>query len=138
MTDDPVRTRITVDATDGTAELAMQEWFVRSAPQPPVVSVRFEGADTARPAPGVLDALDDGRHDRDLPVESGDLDRSDPRGARRPRRARRAGATGSSASRPIVGGAPVKGRPTGSWARSASRCRASASPARTRSSARRS
>ena len=58
MTDDRVRTRITVAATDGTdAELAMQEWFVRERCAPPVRSVRFEGAETARPAPGVLEAL---------------------------------------------------------------------------------
>ncbi|GIU86873.1 MAG: hypothetical protein KatS3mg009_1388 [Acidimicrobiia bacterium] len=54
MTDDPVRTRITVA---GGRELAMQEWFVRERAEPPVVAVRFAGADAARPAPGVLDAL---------------------------------------------------------------------------------
>jgi LPPG:FO 2-phospho-L-lactate transferase len=58
MTDDRVRTRITVANEDGTTrELAMQEWFVRERSQPPVRAVRFEGADNAAPAPGVLDAL---------------------------------------------------------------------------------
>jgi LPPG:FO 2-phospho-L-lactate transferase len=38
-------------------ELAMQEWFVRERANSPVASVRFEGADAARPAPGVLDAI---------------------------------------------------------------------------------
>jgi LPPG:FO 2-phospho-L-lactate transferase len=58
MSDDRVRTRITVERPDGTtAELAMQEWFVGERAESPVVSVRFEGAATARPGPGVLEAL---------------------------------------------------------------------------------
>jgi LPPG:FO 2-phospho-L-lactate transferase len=56
MSDDPVRTRITVRDT-ATRELRMQEWFVRERAEPPVVSVRYEGADEARPAPGVLEAI---------------------------------------------------------------------------------
>jgi LPPG:FO 2-phospho-L-lactate transferase len=35
----------------------MQEWFVRERCEPAVVEVRFEGAEQARPAPGVLDAI---------------------------------------------------------------------------------
>jgi LPPG:FO 2-phospho-L-lactate transferase len=57
MTDDVVATRITAAMPDGNVELALEEWFVRERSEPPVVSVRFDGADTARPAPGVLDAL---------------------------------------------------------------------------------
>lgn len=57
MTDDVVATRITAATPDGNVELALEEWFVRERSEPPVVSVRFDGADTARPAPGVLDAL---------------------------------------------------------------------------------
>jgi LPPG:FO 2-phospho-L-lactate transferase len=58
MTDDRVATRITVRRDGGeTAELAMQEWFVRERGDSPVVSVRFDGAEAARPAPGVLDAI---------------------------------------------------------------------------------
>jgi LPPG:FO 2-phospho-L-lactate transferase len=57
MTDDPVATRITVASGAGTTELAMQEWFVRERAEPPVVSVRFEGAEAARPATGVLEAI---------------------------------------------------------------------------------
>jgi LPPG:FO 2-phospho-L-lactate transferase len=53
MTDDRVATRITTP----TGELAMQEWFVRERCEPDVVSVRFDGAADARPAPGVLDAI---------------------------------------------------------------------------------
>src|SRR5262249_53539070 len=55
---DPVRTRISVSRTGGVIEeLAMQRWFVGERAEPPVVAVRFEGAETARPAPGVLEAL---------------------------------------------------------------------------------
>src|SRR5690349_2070648 len=54
MTDDRVRTRITV--ADG-RELAMQEWFVRERAEPGVTAVRFEGAERCAPAPGVLNAI---------------------------------------------------------------------------------
>ena len=57
MSDDPIATRITVARDGRTEELAMQEWFVRERAEPPVVSVRFDGADDARPAPGVLEAI---------------------------------------------------------------------------------
>jgi LPPG:FO 2-phospho-L-lactate transferase len=58
MTDDRVRTRITVERSGGaTEEIAMQRWFVGERSEAPVVSVRFDGADAARPAPGVLEAL---------------------------------------------------------------------------------
>jgi LPPG:FO 2-phospho-L-lactate transferase len=60
MTDDPVATRITVREDDGSEpELAMQEWFVKRRAEPPVVAVGLAGADTARPAPGVLDAINE-------------------------------------------------------------------------------
>jgi LPPG:FO 2-phospho-L-lactate transferase len=57
MTDDRVATRITAELATGPEELAMQEWFVRHRAEPPVISVRFEGAEAAEPGPGVLDAL---------------------------------------------------------------------------------
>jgi LPPG:FO 2-phospho-L-lactate transferase len=57
MTDDAVATRITAATPDGDVEFALEEWFVRERSEPPVVSVRFDGAETAQPAPGVLDAL---------------------------------------------------------------------------------
>ncbi|HTL84744.1 MAG TPA: 2-phospho-L-lactate transferase [Acidimicrobiia bacterium] len=57
MTNDRVRTRITVERDRGTDELAMQEWFVRERAEPPVLSVRFDGAEQAQPAPDVLEAL---------------------------------------------------------------------------------
>jgi LPPG:FO 2-phospho-L-lactate transferase len=55
MSDDRVATRITTAA----GELAMQEWFVRERCEPEVLGVAFAGADAARPAPGVLDAIAD-------------------------------------------------------------------------------
>jgi len=53
MSDDPVRTRIGTLA----GEIAFQDYFVRQRCAPRVTSLRFEGADTARPAPGVVTAL---------------------------------------------------------------------------------
>ena len=54
-TDDPLRTWI---QTEG-GELEFQDWFVRRGHKDEVLGVRYEGADNARPAPGVLDALDE-------------------------------------------------------------------------------
>jgi LPPG:FO 2-phospho-L-lactate transferase len=52
-TDDRLRTWVTVE--DG--ELPFQEWFVLRRHEPEVLGVRFEGAETARPASGVVEAL---------------------------------------------------------------------------------
>jgi LPPG:FO 2-phospho-L-lactate transferase len=109
MTDDRVRTRITVErAGDRREELAMQEWFVGERCEPPVTAVRFDGADSARPAPGVLEALRD--------AETVVICPSNPvisigpilavPGVRDALRARRHRVVAVS---PIVGGAPVKG-----------------------------
>ncbi|HWC11212.1 MAG TPA: 2-phospho-L-lactate transferase [Acidimicrobiales bacterium] len=54
MTDDPVETRVVVE---GEGELGFQEYFVRRRHAVTASAVRFAGAETARPAPGVLDAL---------------------------------------------------------------------------------
>ena len=51
--DDPVRTKILTDA----GELDFQEWFVARRHRDPVRAVRYEGASSASPAPGVLDAI---------------------------------------------------------------------------------
>lgn len=53
-TDDPLRTR--VHARDG-RELAFQEYFVRERHDVDVESVRLRGVESARPAPGVLEAI---------------------------------------------------------------------------------
>ena len=54
VTDDRLRTFVTVEAG---GELDFQSWFVGRRHQGRVTSVRVEGADAARAAPGVLDAL---------------------------------------------------------------------------------
>ena len=59
MSDDRVETRVTIAGpAPGTAkEVGFQEWFVGLRHDVAVEAVRFDGADSARPAPGVLDAL---------------------------------------------------------------------------------
>jgi LPPG:FO 2-phospho-L-lactate transferase len=52
-TDDRLRTWIQTDA----GELEFQDWFVRRGYKDEVLGVRYEGAEDARPAPGVLEAL---------------------------------------------------------------------------------
>jgi LPPG:FO 2-phospho-L-lactate transferase len=53
MSDEPVETRVTTPA----GELSFQEYFVRERYRVPVSAVRFAGAERARPAPGVLEAI---------------------------------------------------------------------------------
>jgi len=73
VTNDAVRTRVTLigddsgthgGADDGNehiaaAEVGFQEWFVGMQHAPAVSAVRFEGADSAMPAPGVIEAIGD-------------------------------------------------------------------------------
>jgi LPPG:FO 2-phospho-L-lactate transferase len=54
VTDDPLRTRVTVE---GDGEISFQEYFVHRQHSVAVSAVRFAGADESRPAPGVLDAI---------------------------------------------------------------------------------
>ena len=54
VTDQQLRTRVTVA---GEGEIDFQEYFVHRHHQAAVTQVRFEGAETTRPAPGVLTAL---------------------------------------------------------------------------------
>jgi LPPG:FO 2-phospho-L-lactate transferase len=54
VSDDPVRTRLQL--ADG-PEVAFQEYFVRLHHDVAVSRVRFDHAESARPAPGVLDAI---------------------------------------------------------------------------------
>jgi len=60
MSDDAVRTRVTLaEPPEGEgAEVAFQDYFVRLGHDVAVASVRFDGAELARPAPGVLGAID--------------------------------------------------------------------------------
>jgi LPPG:FO 2-phospho-L-lactate transferase len=55
VSDDPVRTILTT--ADG--ELDFQTWFVRRRHADGVLAVRYHGAEEARPAPGVLEAIAD-------------------------------------------------------------------------------
>jgi len=57
MSDDPVTTRVTVVADGDELDLHFQEYWVRRGARDEVKAVRYEGADTARPAPGVVAAL---------------------------------------------------------------------------------
>lgn len=54
-TDDLLRTHVHTAA----GEFSFQEWFVGRAHEDDVDAVRYEGAEDARSAPGVLDALED-------------------------------------------------------------------------------
>jgi LPPG:FO 2-phospho-L-lactate transferase len=103
-TDDRLRTRVRTAA----GELDLQEWFVARGQRDEVDGVRFEGADTARPAPGVLDALD--RADAVLVAPSNPYISVMPilavSGIREALEARRVPCVAVS---PIVGGRAVKG-----------------------------
>ena len=55
VSDDPVRTMLTTPA----GELDFQTWFVRRRHRDDVLAVRYEGAASARPAPGVVEAIED-------------------------------------------------------------------------------
>ncbi len=61
VTDDPLRTLVTLAATDTEPEreVGFQDWFVGQQHAPDVASLRFDGTDAARPAPGVLEAIGD-------------------------------------------------------------------------------
>jgi len=58
MTDDPVTTRILVSADGRETDLHFQEYWVRRGARDDVKAVTYRGASTARPAPGVLEAID--------------------------------------------------------------------------------
>jgi LPPG:FO 2-phospho-L-lactate transferase len=53
MTDDKMRTVVTT----GEVDLSFQDYFVRRRQQDDVVALRFDGAEQARPGPGVIEAL---------------------------------------------------------------------------------
>jgi LPPG:FO 2-phospho-L-lactate transferase len=104
MTDDPVPTMI--DTAEG--ELHFQEYLVKRRAEPIVRGIRFDGADKARPAKGVLEAI---RHaDRILICPSNPLISIGPilavPGIRDALRTRKAGVI---AVCPIVGGKSLKG-----------------------------
>jgi LPPG:FO 2-phospho-L-lactate transferase len=53
MSDDAVRTRLTTES----GESSLQEWFVRDGCRPRVLSIRFHGAEDARPSSRALEAI---------------------------------------------------------------------------------
>ncbi|WP_313802820.1 2-phospho-L-lactate transferase [Sphingobium sp.] len=55
MSDDPVATHVATDQGD----LPFQRYFVEQRCMPAVRAIRFDGAGTARPAPGVIEAIRD-------------------------------------------------------------------------------
>jgi LPPG:FO 2-phospho-L-lactate transferase len=57
MSDDPVRTHVTVDLDGREQELHFQEWWVRLHAAVPARRIEAVGAAHARPAPGVLTAI---------------------------------------------------------------------------------
>jgi LPPG:FO 2-phospho-L-lactate transferase len=109
MTNDPVETRVEVVDEHGRAiDLHFQEYWVRRGARDEVKAIRYAGATTARPAPGVLEALDGA--DAILVCPSNPIASIDPilsiPGIRRAVADRRERVAGVS---PIVGGAPLRG-----------------------------
>jgi LPPG:FO 2-phospho-L-lactate transferase len=109
MSDDPVTTRVeAVDEEGRVVDLHFQEYWVRRGARDHVKGIRFEGVAGARPAPGVLDAVEGA--DVLLLCPSNPIVSIDPilalpdvAGAVRSRRDRSAGVS------PIVAGAPLRG-----------------------------
>jgi LPPG:FO 2-phospho-L-lactate transferase len=56
MTDDQVETHVTLDA-EPARTVHFQEWWVRLHAEVPAAEIVFTGAEAARPAPGVLEAI---------------------------------------------------------------------------------
>jgi LPPG:FO 2-phospho-L-lactate transferase len=104
MSDAPVRTSVTT--TEG--RLTFQEYFVRDKAQGDVVSVAYDGAEAARPAPGVVEAI--AAADLVVICPSNPVTSIGPilavRGIAEALRATKASVVGVS---PIIGGAPVSG-----------------------------
>jgi LPPG:FO 2-phospho-L-lactate transferase len=109
MTDDPVETRVEVVDEGGQAmDLHFQEYWVKRGARDEVKAIRYHGAESARPAGGVLDAIQEA--DAVLICPSNPLASIGPilaipgiRDALAERRNRSAGVS------PIVGGAPIRG-----------------------------
>lgn len=59
VSDDPVRTHVTATVDGEVRDLGFQEYFVRHRHGVPVTEVRFEGADDAVVAEGVIPAVED-------------------------------------------------------------------------------
>ncbi len=60
MSDQPVQTMVTIEEEGTRTEVGFQDYFVGRRHSVPVASLRFAGASDARPAPGVIEAIEDG------------------------------------------------------------------------------
>jgi LPPG:FO 2-phospho-L-lactate transferase len=58
MSDDPVATRLEVVRLGRSLDLHFQEYWVQGGGRDEVKAIRYEGTESARPAPGVLEALE--------------------------------------------------------------------------------
>ncbi len=104
MTNDPVHTRITTP----TGVLAFQEYLVKGGAKEEILSIAFDGIETASPAPGVLEAIATASTiviAPSSPIVSIGTIVAVP-GIRDALRARRADCVAVS---PIIGGKPVEG-----------------------------
>lgn len=109
VTEDPLRTMVTLaEGADAGTEIGFQDYFVKRRHAVPVSAVRFDGAERARPGPGVLDALNGA--ERIVIAPSNPLVSVDPvlavPGIRAAIEARRDDVVAVS---PIVSGAALKG-----------------------------
>jgi len=109
VTDDRLRTMVTLaEGEDGGTEIGFQEYFVQRRHGVAVSAVRFDGADTAKPGPDVLEVLADA--DRVVLAPSNPIVSIDPvlavPGVREALIARRADTVAVS---PIVAGSALKG-----------------------------
>jgi LPPG:FO 2-phospho-L-lactate transferase len=108
MSDDAVTTRITVVAEGLELDLHFQEYWVRRGARDEVKAVRYEGAEDAGPAPGVLEAVE--QADVVVVCPSNPIASIGPilavPGIREALASRAADVVGIS---PIVGGAPLAG-----------------------------
>ena len=108
MSDDPVTTRVTVVSDGEQLDLHFQEYWVRRGARDEVKGVRYEGADRAAPAPGVLGAI--ARAEAVVLCPSNPVASIGPilavPGIRRAVAGRRSEVVGISG---IVGGAPLSG-----------------------------
>lgn len=106
MSDDPVATHLATDEGD----LSFQRYFVERRCAPAVRSIRFEGAEDATPAPGVMEAIGDAETRAIVIAPSNPWLSVDPilavPGIREALAAARAPVVAVS---PIVGGQAVKG-----------------------------
>ena len=109
-TDDRLETHVVVDVDGGRSgpSTSRSGGYATGASVPPHRFV-FVGAETAKPAPGVLDALAARRRGAGRAEQPGGEHRADPRRARAARGAGRPARRRWSGCRPIIGGAPVRG-----------------------------